>query len=616
MKSHANGPLSGMVAAILLDAAARCAVDNASVERDLITISSRLKHEGDAFLTITLPQFSSNFERSLAEGQVTSELSHGHAKTQCLPSLLKGFTRLVFDVGTGRLLENPSIDAILSVRQICLAFKKVSLPCHPKRNEKAVWDFIKIEHSLEHSWPDSESLRIFEEVSRTLWVPTFHDIEDAMFCLMPKHGPGATCERKSGNQKYAHKVWYERLEQYFPMDLHLFSSAEHMMDPEEGIDSIDLIPGDQEEPVRVTLVPKTLKGPRIIAIEPVCMQYAQQALLQYLVKRIERGRFTAGHVNFTDQTVNQSLALSSSADGSLATLDLSAASDRVSLRLVQHMLQDVPVLRYALESCRSRRAQLPNGEVIHLKKFASMGSATCFPVESMYFLTVVLTALHMEHGRPVTEGSVREYASQVYVYGDDIIIPVAAAEAVMKALCTFGCKVNTNKSFWTGQFRESCGCDAYAGEVVTPTYIRTLPPSDRRNASAIISWIETSNSFYEKGFWLSANYMKNVVEQAIGKLPIVSEDSAALGLKSFQKAQTIHGWDLHRQCPYVRAHVVESVHESDPIDGYQAQLKCLLLLERSSDRNPLVPISLQEDHLLRSARHGASRIKRRRVLVS
>jgi len=615
MKSHANGPLSGLVACILMDAAARCAVDNASVDRDLITIKSRLKHEGISFLTITLPAFCANFERSLAERQVTSEFLHGSGKTQCLPSLLKGFTKLVFDSGSGRLLDDPSIDAILSIRQICLFAKKVSLPCHPKRNEKAVWDFIKIEQSFKHVAPSADLLQVFEEISSILWNRTFHDIEDAMFCLLPKHGPGATCERVSGNQKYAHKVWYERLEPYFPMDLHIFSSAEHMLDPKEGLDSIDLIPEDQEKPVRVTLVPKTLKGPRIIAIEPVCMQYAQQALLLYLVKRIERSRFTAGHVNFTDQTVNQSLALSSSKTQDQATLDLSAASDRVPLELVQRMLKDVPVLRYALEACRSRRAELPTGEVIHLKKFASMGSATCFPIESMYFLTVVLTALHVRQGRPVTEDSIHMYSRSVYIYGDDIIIPVYATEAVMQVLHTFGCKVNTAKSFWTGQFRESCGCDAYNGVVVTPTYVRTLPPADRQNAGAIISWIETSNSFYESGFWLTANYMKNVVERAIGKLPITSDDSAALGWKSFQKNLTISGWSSDHQCPYVRAFVAQPISNRDSIDGYSAQLKCLLLLEKSRDRNPLVPISLQEDHLSHSAKHGASCIKRRRVLV-
>lgn len=615
MKSHANGPLPGMISCILLDAANRCAVDATSIDRDMMRIMSRFEHEGESFFTITLPNFCSNFERSLDKGMVTSEFLHGSAKTQYLPSLLKGFTMLVFDVGTGRLLDEPSIDAIISIRQICLFAKKVSLPCSSKRNEKAEWDFIKIEQELEHVSPTDDLHRIFCEIGSLLWNDVFNDVEDAIFHLIPKHGPGATCEHISGNQKYANKVWYERLEQYFPMDLHLFSSAEHMLDPQEGIDSIELIPVEEEQPVRVVLVPKTLKSPRVIAIEPVCMQYTQQAILQYLVKRIEKSVLTSGHVNFTDQEVNKSLALSSSKLRNLATLDLSAASDRVSLKLVEAMLSGCPVLLDLLKSCRSRSAILPNGVLVHLRKFASMGSATCFPVESMYFLTVILTALHDLHETPVTLRSIKRYIRDVYVYGDDIIIPVSATDAVMKALTSFGCKVNSTKSFWTGQFRESCGCDAFNGEEVTPTYLRHLAPSDRRDASAVISWIETANSFYERGFWHTSQYMTNVIERAIGKLPITSKNSAALGKVSFQKYLTVHGYDKDIQCAFVHAYVPTEVMTNDTIDGYNAQLKCLLSLEKSRPSDFLSPKCKNEGHLSQSAKHGASRIKRRRTLV-
>lgn len=619
MKSHARGPLSKLVPALLRDAGNMCDVGAASIDHDLKTMRLRLKHEGESFLTITLPAFCSNFERSIAEGKVTPQFSYGYRKTGCLPSFLRGFTELVFDSGTGLIREEPNEDAVKAIRQLCLFAKKVSLPCSPKREKKAIEGFVSIEQDLELLRPEGGLLEVFKQVSCILWRQAAYSFRDSgAFRLhtTPKHGPGATCERISGNQKYVHKSWHARLERIFPLDLHAYPNVGCMLRPEAGLASLALVSQEDELPVRVTLVPKTLKGPRIIAIEPVCMQYTQQVLSRWLMHQLETDGIVGGHVNFTDQTINQRMAMKASADGSLATLDLSSASDRVPLDMIQTMLHDAPELYQALEACRSRRAKLPDGRIIPLKKFASMGSATCFPVESMYFLTVVLTALADKHGGPISEKLLKKLVSRVYVYGDDIIVPVDTTEAVIAALTSFGCKVNSSKSFWTGQFRESCGMDAFNGYRVTPIYVRCLPPRSRRDARAIISWTEASNLLYRNGFWLTADYMKNVVESVIGKLPIVAEDSGAVGLTSFQKNLTVHGWNKDHMCAYVRAYVAEPVYTEDVLEGYGALLKCLLLLEESSSGDPLVPRSIQKDHLVRSSRHGASRIKRRRLNVS
>lgn len=91
MKSHANGPLAGMVEWILRDSATRCAVDEASMIRDLMKIRERMKCEGDAFLTITLPNFGGDFERSLAKGMVTSEAFSRLREGSRAPGISVGF---------------------------------------------------------------------------------------------------------------------------------------------------------------------------------------------------------------------------------------------------------------------------------------------------------------------------------------------------------------------------------------------------------------------------------------------------------------------------------------------------------------------------------------------
>jgi hypothetical protein len=105
-----------------------------------------------------------------------------------------------------------------------------------------------------------------------------------------------------------------------------------------------------ETPVKVCFVPKTASKPRVIAIEPVAMQYMQQAIADWIRPLIEsKGRFTAGHVNFRDQTVNSNFARSSSIDGKYATLDMSDASDRVTCKQVSMtFFQLVPPVQLSL----------------------------------------------------------------------------------------------------------------------------------------------------------------------------------------------------------------------------------------------------------------------------
>lgn len=478
MKSHEKELLT-MAGCILRDAAAKCSTDNdASVSRDLRTIADRVTHEGLSFLMMTLPDFGKAFEQCLAVGQVAPTAFAGWRKRLRLPAFLQGFVSLVFNAETGGLLNDPDIAAIEGVRQICLSFKKLPVPCSPARERAALRGYEEVECELSETMC-SGNADLFNQVSALLWSSLLDGSYDPSR-LIPRHGPGQTAEGITGNRKYSQRVWYERLEPFFPSDAFIMSTVNHMMDSTEGLECVRYVEVEDEMPVQVRLVPKTLKAPRIIAMEPVCMQYAQQALAAELVQRIESHWLTRGHVNFTDQTINQRLAISASSDESLATLDLSEASDRVPLSLVHDMMSSRPDYRDAILACRSSAAQLPDGKVISLRKFASMGSALCFPIESLYFYIVILVALFEKYGTPVTYRDMYKLSRKVFVYGDDIIVPVDAVGAVMDTLTKFYCRVNTAKSFWNGKFRESCGMDAFDGERVTPTYLRRFRPHHRK----------------------------------------------------------------------------------------------------------------------------------------
>jgi hypothetical protein len=608
-----------MAEAVYKDAVAKCVAD-VSDFRDLKTIRSRIKDEGLSFLTITLPNFCRDLERALEFGVVDAKLFSRwkRAKDSVMPAFLQGITRHIFDVETGKVISyeipptkvgGPANDISIyldSVRQICLTFKKVEIDCSPSRVAAAFQGFLEIEQSFDDFQLSDADTDAFLSVSAVLWdnmVRNFRSTD-----VIPRHGPGATAERVSGNQKYAWLYWHDRLEPYFP----LIDTAYPLGTPLDSKELADvtIVPEHLEQPVRVVGVPKTLKAPRIIAIEPCCMQYTQQGIRDYLYSRLESYWLTRGHINFRDQRVNQSLAVSASKDGQLATIDLSDASDRVPRDLALKMFRSCPDLMDSIDACRSTRAELPDGSIYGpLRKFASMGSALCFPVEAMYFYTICVIALLKDMNLSVTARNVFKVSRLLYVYGDDIIVPTTNATVVLDYLRKYNCKVNTNKTFYLGKFRESCGVDAFDGEPVTPVYLRQVCPKNKRQVRSIISWVATRNLFYKKGYWQTAQLMQDKINRIVGDLPYVPEDSPGLGYYSFLGYCSASRWNNDFQRLEVKTLVPTPVNRTDQLDGYGALMK--FFIQKSRDADPSIPSV--ESSLTHSALRGSVILKNRWV---
>jgi hypothetical protein len=109
-----------------------------------------------------------------------------------------------------------------------------------------------------------------------------------------------------------------------------------------------------------------------------------------------------------------------------------------------------------------------------------MGNGFTFPLQTVLFASVV-TAVYRVYGikpvhsryhpvrRPEALGT-----SNFGVFGDDIIVVREAYDLVCRMLSLLGFQVNSDKSFNTGLFRESCGHDYYRGYNVRGVYLQTL----------------------------------------------------------------------------------------------------------------------------------------------
>ncbi len=555
-----------------------------SANRDIETVAARVNSEGVSFLTITLSNFGSDFQKSLAQGYVAPDSFAGFSRRAGLPAFLSGFLEQVFTLDGSRLLDEPNVDAVFAVRQLTLMCGKIKLDCTERRISAAFDSFVQCEKELrQHVFPKGD-LELFSQVSSVLFSEMFTKVDEDVYYgrLTPRHGPGATADRITGNGKFEMQTWTTRLEKAFPFGEYAIPSWRYYYLQERA----QYLEPKDEMPVRVISVPKTLKTPRIIAIEPTYMQFMQQAVLGSMMQAFHEDKILTELIGFRNQEPNKAMARKGSLDGSLATLDLSEASDRVSNQLVRAMLANFPSLGEAVDACRSRKADVPGHGVLRLAKFASMGSALCFPMEAFVFTTIIFIAISEELKQPLTKGLVKRYRGLVRVYGDDIIVPVEFAACVRKRLETFGFRVNTHKSFMEGNFRESCGGDYFRGQDVTPIRLRQLVPTSTRQASEMVSLVSFRNLLYTRGLWKTCAYLDHYISRKVTHYPVVAGTSPALGRLSFLP------WQGEKVCarlhrPQVKAWTVTSKAPVSKMTGEAALLKFLLGRERNENSDPM-----------------------------
>lgn len=209
---------------------------------------------------------------------------------------------------------------------------------------------------------------------------------------------------------------------------------------------------------RCCFVPKTTKTSRMVCVEPNINMFAQLGLGSILESRLK----TYFDVDLATQPEkNRRLAKAASIDGSYATIDLSSASDSISLRLCEMLL---PRWFFELLLLLRSHTTLIDGKKVPLYMISTMGNGYTFPLQTMIFSSIV-KAVNRNMGNHELDFS---------VFGDDIICRTNCAPTVLSILKCLGFIPNPDKTFIEGRFRESCGADWFNGQPVRPVFIKHL----------------------------------------------------------------------------------------------------------------------------------------------
>lgn len=537
------------------------------LDRDIQTIHERFEDEGIGFITIAFSRFADHFDRWLANREVDSVPGFRKKPRSSLPAFLSGLTCLVFDASTGKMLEKYDMGAIKSIRQILRIFRKSLI----SENE----DLLHRKQERQFSSLDASIPQVPRHLIADLRHVGFlmlNGIERKLDTIFEscRHGPGAVAEGVLSNQK-----WLKLVEQIEEFDL--FPESQYdllMVDSDKGVFSNgSVLPKSN---ARFVSVPKSVSSRRGITIEPLMKQFYQQGINRLLRDWIDSSPLSAA-LDLTDQSKNQLLALEGSRTGYWATLDLSSASDLLSVELVSTIFHSQPnLLGYMLET-RSALGASP------MKKYAGMGNATTFPVQSIVFAALAAYAITRRRCETVSAESLKRSLRCVRVFGDDIIVPSECATLVGSLLEECGLKVNRSKSFWEGNFRESCGVDAFEGVDVTNIYYRLDPRQTAYSDGELETMVSTSNQMWLEGYYSLSDAIRKLVEKDRGNLPFVIRGSGNVGWVTRHRVVIKQRYDSKLQRPLYK--VLKSLprRRKDAIGGIPALMKFFLttLLERS-----------------------------------
>lgn len=398
-------------------------------------------------ITSTLPLEQLNLEAYLTF-QLCEIIDSPRSLAVFLLLQFKEFGQLIELVCDPNHYEDPSAFADDYLVTECLK-KSPNLPLKVDRFEAALCSF----RNAEASCRESNARFSLPETAHPVWLfEVRREFRSILGRLTPqvlgsipfRHGPGATTA-VSGVGSVASDKYTETIH----LTANLIPFYKAILG--ENWHSCQRKPAVVVQGNRFSTVPKNAKTDRGICTEPTLNMYVQLGIGAVLRKRLKRFK-----VDLDSQVRNQQLAKRAYGD-SLATIDLSSASDSVAWKLVQYLC--IPEWAHLFGLARSTMCRY-GGDVLPLEKVSSMGNGFTFELETSIFLACMRVAVP------------RDQWSRMTVYGDDIIVPQAYAPVLIDMLNYLGFSVNGRKSFLAGSFFESCGHDYFKGVNVRPFYMK------------------------------------------------------------------------------------------------------------------------------------------------
>lgn len=248
----------------------------------------------------------------------------------------------------------------------------------------------------------------------------------------------------------------------------------------------------------VNAVPKSLKAFRIIAPESSFVSFHMQAVREALVNCMKGCKYDK-LFDCTDQEPNRVAAFEASfgKDGvKLATIDLSAASDRQARHVMRYFL---PTDVWEIFDLYSPIKIAVDDKLYAPSIFLTSGNPSTFMMLGIFVLSICLAGYNIHKSYSRLKKDVR--LAYPLVIGDDAVVDLRTFDEVIDIFERCGLKVNYEKTF-SGHYRESCGVEYVDGFPTTTEYWPRKEVKDP-NLGSMPEDICTLTALQHRLFWNS-----------------------------------------------------------------------------------------------------------------
>lgn len=332
---------------------------------------------------------------------------------------------------------------------------------------------------------------------------------------------------------------------------------------------------------KMAAVPKSYKAARIIANEEAYRNYKMQAIRHEFKRTLESSTL----VTLSDQRPNQEAARIGSAYRDIATLDLSSASDSVSMLLFKKLMP--PHICDDMTKYLSTHVILPLGSKKKLHKYSTSGTPLCFEAESAVFYSIVRSSTErVARWMNLDDDELQHGINQIRIYGDDIACPDWAAEHVIETLILLGFTLNAEKSHWLcdDPYRESCGMEYFNGIDISSRYYSRnnmcLPPnmslfsvSNDEHITALSMLLDLQHRLIKQKLRLASTYICDCIKALVPDMTQSHVDSVYQDIWSYFPETTKIEYDPSKYQYPIDYSIISKNTADDDVRDYQRDLE-------------------------------------------
>lgn len=247
-----------------------------TLKKDWDKIFKRFSNEKIQFLSQTLPKLGHAIIQGMKNRTLHVPMNFRLKSGSQLPMLYHEVILRIFHPD-GSLRDNPDINSVDLLLQVCFLYYKINIPYSKKQEQLMLEKYVSDDHELTNVFL-LESDPILNKAEKIV-TQMFKDFDP--MDIVPTASTGALATHEIGIDKYVPKRKYEHLHRVYPYYDYCYGNTRHFascLKTSVFFNYYRSLPRLPYSTSKLLFVPKDSRGPRTICMEPAELQFFSKGL--------------------------------------------------------------------------------------------------------------------------------------------------------------------------------------------------------------------------------------------------------------------------------------------------------------------------------------------------